>query len=394
MKHNVRRIYIHGIFTQMLFLLPVVVPYYNSIGLTFRDFLLGEAFFSAVVLLCEVPSGWISDVWKRRSTLVLGSFFGIIGLALLMLAQGFWSATIAQGIIGIAVALNSGTNTALLYDTLYEEGAQDDYMKLDGRRHGFGIYGTALSCFAGALLFAVHPKLPLLCDVWVLIVAMLAIAGSREPTRHTKSVERNMLHDMVQTMKYTASGHPEITGIIMVATVCLCTTKLMLWSQQPYYTLVGIPVEWFGAIMAGMYLLGGIAAQSAHHMFRWGSNRAAMGTAVFILVAACLLPIAFHNAALAIICFFMGTLYYGLCPPRINAAINARVGGERRATILSTASLMVHLLFIPTSAIIGYLSEHGGITRSMLWTGLQLLILGSIGLILWGRKTARSPALS
>ena len=62
LMRNIRLIYTHGILTSMLFLLPVVVPYYNSIGLSFRDFLIGEAVFSAVVLLAEVPSGWISDM--------------------------------------------------------------------------------------------------------------------------------------------------------------------------------------------------------------------------------------------------------------------------------------------------------------------------------------------
>ena len=81
MNRNIRLIYTHSIFTQMLFLLPVVVPYYHSIGLSFRDFLLGEAFFSAVVLLAEVPSGWVSDVWKRRTTLMCGALFGMIGLS-------------------------------------------------------------------------------------------------------------------------------------------------------------------------------------------------------------------------------------------------------------------------------------------------------------------------
>jgi hypothetical protein len=58
-NRSIRLICAHGVLTHMLFLLPVVMPYYASIGLTFRDFLIGEAVFSAVVLLCEVPSGWI-----------------------------------------------------------------------------------------------------------------------------------------------------------------------------------------------------------------------------------------------------------------------------------------------------------------------------------------------
>ncbi len=392
MNRNIRLIYTHSIFTQMLFLLPVVVPYYHSIGLSFRDFLLGEAFFSAVVLLAEVPSGWISDVWKRRTTLMCGALFGMVGLAGLMMADSFWEATISQGIIGIAVALNSGTNTALLYDGLYEQGRADEYRRIEGARHGFGIYGTAFSCLAGAYLFTLHPKLPLLADVFVLLIAMITIACVREPARHQKSVEKHIFHDMWVTMKYALAGHPEVTGIIMLSTVILCTTKLMLWAQQPYYQMIGIPVEWFGVIAAAMYVIGGIGGQFGHKIDHFGSNRTALGFIALALAGACFGLVAFPTAFAALPLFLIGVLGYAMGQPRIQSAINSQIGSERRATVLSTASLMVHLLFIPTSAIVGYLSEHGGIMASLLWTGMQLLALSSIGWLLWKRSTDRVPA--
>jgi MFS family permease len=392
MNRNVRLIYAHSIFTQMLFLLPVVVPYYHSIGLTFRDFLIGEAFFSVIVLVSEVPSGWVSDVWRRRTTLMCGALFGMIGLAGLMASDNFWEATISQGIIGIAVALNSGTNTALLYDSLYEEGRADDYRRIDGARHGFGIYGTAFSCIAGGLLFGIHPKLPLLADVFVLLIAMVVIFQVREPKRHQKSVEKHVFHDMWITMKYALTGHPEITGIIMLSTVILCTTKLMLWSQQPYYQMLGIPVEWFGIIAAGMYVIGGLGGQFGHKIDHWGSNRTALGFIALMLTVSCFGLIVFPSIIVALPLFLVGLLGYAMGQPRINSAINKHVGAERRATILSTANLMVHFLFIPTSAVVGWISEEGGIMASLLWMGCQLMFLSVIGLFLWKRSTDRVPA--
>lgn len=383
---TVRLICIHGALTNMLFLLPVVMPYYQSIGLTFRDFLIGEAVFSAVVILCEVPSGWISDTWKRRSALVLGGFFGLLGFTLLMLAESFWEATSAQAVIGIAVALNSGTNTAMLYDHLHQHGCEADYRRIDGHRHGLCLYGTAFSCLAGGFLFTIDPKLPLLCDVIVLLGAMIAISMADEPERFKKSADSRIFRDMAATMKYALSGHPEITGIIMVATVIFCTTKLMLWAQQPYYLLAGLPVYWFGVIMAGTYLISGIAGQFSHRIEHCGSNRMALGVMAAVLATACLILAAVTSFWLGMVLFLTGTLTYAVAQPRINTAINSRVGPERRATILSTASLMVHMLFIPSSLIVGAVSDHGGVSAGLAWTAGQLIVLAAIGLWLWGRN--------
>ncbi len=386
MKRNIRLIYTHSIFIQMLFLLPVVIPYYHSIGLTFQDFLLGEAAFAAVVLLADVPAGWVSDVWTRRGTMVLAGFFVLIGITTLMLATGFWMAVLAQCVIGIAVALNSGTNTAILYDTLFEQNAQDDYVRTDGHRHGLGIYGTGISCLAGGFLFHFHPKLPLLADLIVIVVAMLAIAQVKEPDRHKMAMRHNPFHDVKETIRFAITGHPEILGILMLSAVILCTTKLMLWSQQPYYALVGIPIYWYGAVMAGMYVLGGIAGQNAHRLQNFGTNRQALAFTAIMLTLACFCLILFESRFMALAGFLVGTLAYAMGMPRINNAINAGVGGERRATILSCASLMVNLLFIPTSAIVGWLNEHGGILQSLLWIGGQVFILSQLGLYLWAKK--------
>lgn len=393
-KREIRLICAHSILTHMLFLLPVIYPYYQSIGLTFRDFLIGEAVFSAVVILSEVPSGWISDTWKRRTILVLGGFFGLCGYGLLMVADGFWMATTAQGIIGIAVALNSGTNTSLLYDIMHEEGREDDYRRIEGHRHGVSLYGTALACLAGGLLFVIHPKLPLILDMISMLGAMIAIVMVREPKRFMKSVEKHMFHDMIKTMKYALTGHPEITGIIIVSAVVLCTTKLMIWAQQPYYAEAGLNVAIYGAILAGVFILGGAAGQLSHRIEHWGSNRLALGVMAALLVVCCTILALVTSVWLGVILFFSGTLVYATAQPRINEGINSRVGPERRATILSTASLMVHVLFIPSSIIVGAVSESGGISTALMWMAGQLLVLSSIGLWLWNRNGRQAASSS
>jgi MFS family permease len=387
LDRNIRLITAHGLFTHMLFLLPVVYPYYQSIGLSFRDFLIGEAVFSAVILLCEIPSGWISDVWRRRTTLVLGGFFALCGFSLLMAADNFWMATIAQGTIGIAVALNSGTNTSLLYDLMHEEGKDSDFRRVDGHRHGISFYGTALACAAGGFLFVVHPKLPLFFDMCAITAAMVSIAMVREPKRFMKAPEKNLLRDMAQTMKYALSGHPEIAGIIMVAATVLCTTKLMLWTQQPYYAQAGLSVQWYGVILTVTFILGGMAGQLSHRIEHWGSNRAALGFMAGILIIACVTLALINSVPLGVVLFFTGTLAYAMGQPRVNAGIHSRVGPERRATIMSTANLMVHLLFIPTSVIVGAMEEWKGVSAALFWIAGQLFVLAGAGLWLWGRNT-------
>jgi predicted MFS family arabinose efflux permease len=168
----------------------------------------------------------------------------------------------------------------------------------------------------------------------------------------------------------------------------------MIWAQQPYYADAGLYVGWYGMILAGTFILGGMAGQLSHRIDHWGSNRMALGAMAGVLVVCCTVLSLVTSIWMGVILFFSGTLVYAMAQPRINAGINTRVGPERRATILSTASLMVHLLFIPSSIIVGAMSESGGISSALLWMAGQLLVLSVIGLWLWDRNGRQAASSS
>ena len=71
-----------------------------------------------------------------------------------------------------------------------------------------------------------------------------------------------------------------------------------------------------------------------------------------------------------------GSCVYGTTLPRVNEAINRLVGSERRATILSTQSLMTNLLAIPLSGMTGWVSGLWGVTGSLYAIALWLLLAG------------------
>jgi hypothetical protein len=71
-----------------------------------------------------------------------------------------------------------------------------------------------------------------------------------------------------------------------------------------------------------------------------------------------------------------------------------RVSSERRATILSTAGLMINLAFIPVGSALGILSESMGLQASLTILGLFILAGGSFGLGLFVVNARRKEALA
>src|ERR1700691_1509232 len=92
-ERNLKLLGLFTICTNTLFLAPVILPYYREvIGLGYNDFFYGDAAYAAAIVLCDVPTGWISDVWKRKHTLALGIIVNMIGWCVLLFAHKFWQA--------------------------------------------------------------------------------------------------------------------------------------------------------------------------------------------------------------------------------------------------------------------------------------------------------------
>jgi MFS family permease len=379
---NIRLIEAHALFANMLFVIPVILPFYRDrMGLSFDDFLFGEACFAGTLVLLDVPAGWISDAWKRKYVMALGSALEAAGFAMLLFAHGLAMAASAQIVIGIGCSLISGTNTALLYESLLAEGREGEYRRREGRRGGIYLYSCAFAGLTGGLIYPHSHTLPVVLCVIMQVVAVGVAFLLDEPKRTRRRVEKHPVLDVIETSRYALS-HPEIGFLLVFAAVMFCTTKTIMWTQQPYYIALGIPESWFGMLMAVGWLLGGTSSALAHLL----DGKTTAFRALFIAWAAativCLGAAAHLGWSGVVLLMFGGTCIYGMTAPRVGEMMNRYVDSDRRATVLSTQSLLISLLFIPLSRGMGYASNAHGVQGVLVLLAAWLGVAGTC-LALW-----------
>jgi fucose permease len=159
---------------------------------------------------------------------------------------------------------------------------------------------------------------------------------------------------------------------------------MMMWSQQPYYTAIGLDPAWFGVLMASGFFMGSLASNLGHlldHRFR---NRTVLMVMLCLEVALLAGSGLLHNLGGALL-LISGSLFWGMGWPRVQDAINKRADSYHRATVLSTASMMIHLLFIPLSLMLGWISDHFGIHVAV----LGLIFLPAIAMTVTARMILR-----
>ncbi len=389
-RKNVRILEISEILFHTLFYIPVLILFYeNQIGLTFGDFLLTEAIFAAVIILLEVPSGWLSDIWKRKYVLALSYVFWIAGAFAIYFADGLFMAIVCQALYGVSISLKSGTDSALLYDTLLASGQKDDYTKLEGRIKGYGLYSVAGASLVGGFFYQIDPYLPVLMTIGTTAIGLILVMFLTEPERQKTVMQHNPVTDIISTIRYTLHGHADVGMIILFSAMLFSATKLIMWMQQPYYIALDIPAAMFGVLMACGYFLGGFASHINHMVEKVLSNFSSALAGWTLAFLACVLSAILMNYAGIAVLMFGASFVFGAIFPRMNNAINQRVSSDRRATILSTASFLRELIFIPLSLIIGYVSSAQGVQGALLGVSVWLIIAGS-ALVYWGWLKRRS----
>jgi MFS family permease len=356
-----------------LFPMAIITLFWkDQIGLSLADILLLQAIFSLSTLLMEFPSGYLSDRLGYRFALNLACLFGITGWTTYTLAGSFTGVLAAEIQLGISYAFISGSDSALLYETLRHQGREEDYTKHDGRMTAWAQAGEAAGAIGAGALYAWFPLLPFLLQIAVWISAL--------------AVCRN-LKDVPWTPRQTTSHLREAWGIahkafvqsaglrysIVLAALLGLASFYPVWLIQPYMQSLNVPLAWFGPIWAAANLCVSFGSLISHRIqYHLGTR----GTTVLLLVliVAGYSGLAFSQVVWGFVFYFLLTIMRGIQGPLLRLALQKQSERHERASILSLKSLVFRLGFVITGPLVGILADHAGLSFCF----LVLLIVQSM----------------
>ncbi|VVS91115.1 MFS transporter [Desulfoluna spongiiphila] len=130
---------------------PVFFLYFTSV-LSLSEALHLEAVYYVAVAAAEVPSGYFSDRFGRRRTLIVSS--ACLGFAYLLFFTGhtFWQFAAAQLFLAAGFASASGTDTALHYESLKGLNREAEYAAREGHALRYSFLAGGVSALLGGLL--------------------------------------------------------------------------------------------------------------------------------------------------------------------------------------------------------------------------------------------------
>jgi len=140
---------------------------------------------------------------------------------------------------------------------------------------------------------------------------------------------------------------------------------------HPVLESSGVPVDFYGTVLAAVNVVGAVAAWRAHGWLQRFGERAALVAMPLAMLSMVLMLTQLKAPAAALIFCIQGVVF-GAYPVVTRSILNRLVPApERRATTLSIESLACRLAFTPLTAMAGWALGAFGLDPAMAATALM-----------------------
>jgi MFS family permease len=352
----------------------VWVLYLGYRGMSLGQIGLLEGFFHIVSFLFEVPTGALADLAGRKKTMLLGRVSAILSGFLMITINNFWGYAIAFAFSAASYNLNSGSEEALVYDSLKSLKREEEFLKINSRLNFIQEAASGFASFLGGVIAEVSFFYAYTAGILINAAAFLTGNMLNEP-----EVEHNQEKIHISTMKehfvicisILKHNKPVRRVLIFYPVVTAFATATFFYGQQHFSNmgLNKIQISFIILISGVLASLGALSADKFSRIFgEKGKYVGATGLAVFIAA------FGINNDFVAVTAFLIQSYFTALLYPISSNALNELIPSRQRATIISVSSMMFSAAMIVIFPICGFAGDSIGLGKVFYILGVLIII--------------------
>lgn len=321
-------------------------------GLNNTEAFAANAFFTAGMMLFEVPTGVVADTRGRRLSFLLGtitlSVSTLLYLLMWQIEGPFWGWAVSSVLLGLGFTFFSGATEAWLVDAL-------NFTRFKGNLESVFAKGqivTGVAMLSGSVAGGLVAQASNLGVPYILRAVILAAAfatafylmkdigfspaRSKEPIKEMKKIFNTSIDKGLKNppVRWVMLAAPFTAGVGIYVFYAMQPYLLNLWGDPTAYSIAGL----VAAIVAGAQIAGGILVPQIRKLFK---NRTSLLLCGAVLSSLLLFTFGFvNNFWVAIPLIVLWALVFAAEMPVRQAYINGLIPSQQRATVLSFDSLM------------------------------------------------------
>jgi len=380
LQTNIYGLYLIKLSKWFMLIMPIVALFYTDNGLDEFDIYLLQAIYSVSVAVLEIPSGYMADIIGRKTSLVMGSILGTLGFVIYSVSTGFNGFLLAEITRGLGGSFISGSDSAMLYDSLAGMKQRHKYLQLEGRITSLGNFAETSAAIGGGLIAAYFSYRCVY--IGQAVIAAIAIPASLflvEPPRE-RNILRPGLKHILQVCKESLFINRKLSSTLLLSSITGTATLCMAWTSQIYFVTMGLTERSITPLWVMLNLIVAVVAAYASKVIGWLKR----GRAIVVIVL--VIPLSYILLGTLPLLPAIGVLmiFYsvrGYATPLLKDLINSNCASETRATVLSIRNMVIRTCFAVLGPFIGSMSSHYSLSMALIISGSILMVLSGAAAI-------------
>ncbi len=376
-KSNIFKYYIFSFILGIHTVRAVYYPYMTIWGgLSFFQMMLLQSYFTAMIVILEIPSGAIADYLGRKTALVLSALSIALAAYTYSIIPNFYIFMLAETFWALGVSLMSGTNQAFLFASLKSYGEEEKLSMIFGRIQTLNLIALTISAPIGSIIAEfISLQFTMTCLAFIYTAAFIFSFTLKEPKLGDNGYQRENYFVIIK------SGFKELKNNKILRNLALDWIPInvliffLFWTYQVYFEAIHIPILFFGFILIFMNMTNAIFMNVIPKLLKHSKNKKKFliiinlvnGFAYLLLGITTFIP--FGLAIILTIVAFGYTRYLIFMN-----GINKQIESENRATILSTINMFGSFLRAILYPLIGLLVMWN-VSVVFIMTGTLILLL-------------------
>lgn len=391
LKRNVGLDYVHTFLSNMNMQSSIWVLYLAYCGMHLAQIGLLERIYHATSIVCEIPSGAAADLLGRKRCMILSNICIAVSCVIMLFSKSFGCFAVSFVVQALGNNLNSGSEEALVYDSMKCLGQEEHYMGVYGRLNVLIEVAQGLATVAGGALAEFSYFWCYAACVVIAVLALLPVLWMAEPTQCGEAADTagEGVEDAAEgtpaqrTIRETVKHHFAVSACILqkdvrigkiigfYSVVFAAHTLLFFYSQQ-YFADLGynkVQISVIMLLVGGASCLGALVSEK---MYRWFGKKCLIPETV--IIAGAILCYGAGKAGVAIAALMCAGFANAALYPIQSDSLNALIPSEQRATLISVDSMCFSIVMIVLFPLAGTLADRWGLKTVLLLLGVILLL--------------------
>lgn len=379
LKKQLFRLNAFGFFACLRIPDAVWVVLLTTRGFSLWEIGLAEGIFHIVSLVGEIPSGMAADLLGRRRSLAMAGICGMVSALLMAFSTSFIHVCLSMVFSALASNFISGSDEALLYDSLLQSGREKEYLSASARYSQIQNLGSTLSNAASLLSGMLGYIGFYLLDALVCLFRVLSAGSLTEPvvTQDQQFREKQPLSHLMQRLRNHVRqvlefllSYPYLVFVMLADGLIGLPGYLTLMFLQQRLHELGMDSVWLGIPVMCLSLSRMFGVFIGERLKSIRLQR--LYTVCALLVGAGTICAGTAPVVPAILGAMTASGAMDAWVLHLQKYLNERFPSDRRATLVSVNMMAYSMLMVLTSPFVGWVGDICGTA------GAGLCVLGVV----------------